>query len=85
MLRRDQLAKQSFHDRLADVYSRGRSVRERVYLLIRSKGRAGATDKEISDTLGIPENTTRPRRVELVADGLVKPLYQTDPIKWVVS
>ena len=85
MLRRDQLAKQSFKNKLADVYTRDRSTRERVYLLVRSKGRVGVTDKEISDTLGVPENTTRPRRVELVADGLVKPLYQTDPIKWVVS
>lgn len=46
-------------------------MRARVFQFILSRGLSGATLEEIHLTLGIPENTARPRRKELEAKGWV--------------
>lgn len=46
------------------------SIRERVYALIAYAG--PISDQQIATTLNLAENTVRPRRVELVAEGLVR-------------
>ena len=45
--------------------------RRKVYDFIASTGVAGATDIEIQTSLGMGGNTERPRRVELVDQGLI--------------
>jgi predicted ArsR family transcriptional regulator len=45
-------------------------IREQVYWYIVAHG--PCTDQSISRGLGLSENTTRPRRVELVAAGMVR-------------
>ncbi len=47
-----------------------RDARARVYEAIR-QAPAGLTDQEIAATLGLAENSVRPRRLELVERGLV--------------
>lgn len=49
-----------------------RSKRDQVYALIAAQGSYGITDETISSMTGMPLNTVRPRRVELVQMGLVK-------------
>lgn len=46
--------------------------REKVLRFIVSRGVRGATDLEVQEALAMDGNTQRPRRVELVAAGLVK-------------
>jgi hypothetical protein len=46
--------------------------RKRVYELLKGKGADGATDPEMQNELGMSGNTQRPRRIELVAAGLVE-------------
>lgn len=50
------------------------AVRGRIYDFIRKSGRSGATDGEIIVGCNIPGDTVRPRRGELVAQGLIEPL-----------
>jgi len=59
---------------------------------IRSKGEHGATDEEIADGLCMSPSTSRPRRIELVAKGLVADSGKTRETKalrhavvWVVT
>lgn len=66
------------------------SIRQRVYDLIAYAG--PISDQQIAVTLGLAENTVRPRRVELVAEGLVQAHYETvltaskrQATAWVVS
>ena len=47
--------------------------RERVLLFLRERGEIGATDEQIQNHLGMAGDTERPRRVELLRAGLVKP------------
>ena len=49
-----------------------KAVRLRGVVLAFIKGAGGATDEEISTGTGLPPNTSRPRRVELVDMGLVR-------------
>lgn len=51
------------------------SIRERVYEVIRREG--PISDQRLASTLGLAENSIRPRRVELVAEGLVRAHYET--------
>ncbi len=44
----------------------------RLLAFLRERGEEGATDEEGSDALGWNPSTYRPRRVELVAKGLVR-------------
>jgi predicted ArsR family transcriptional regulator len=46
------------------------TLRERVYYAIMTYG--PITDQALAERLGLSENTVRPRRVELVAAGLVR-------------
>lgn len=46
--------------------------RARVLAYIQWCSATGATDEELQDRLGMNPSTQRPRRVELVAKGLVK-------------
>lgn len=55
----------------ADVLPRTGTQRRRVYDFIRRQAEHGATDEEIQEALRMGGNTERPRRVELVRDGLV--------------
>jgi hypothetical protein len=48
------------------------TLREKVHSFLLTRGEMGATDEEIQDLLRMPASTERPRRVELVAMGLVK-------------
>jgi hypothetical protein len=48
-----------------------KNARQRVYLAIEYAGPAGMTDEEIVDVLSMNPNTARPRRIELVAAGLI--------------
>lgn len=54
------------------VYPRSGTQRRRVYDEIRKSGESGACDIEVQDSLGMEGNSVRPRRVELVRDGLVR-------------
>lgn len=63
--------------------------RRRVYDAIRVCGR---TDEELSTLLGLPENSIRPRRTELVQDGfildsgLTRPTRHGNPaIVWIIK
>jgi hypothetical protein len=47
-------------------------LRGKVLSFIDSRGAEGATDEEISRATGINPSTARPRRVELVARGLIE-------------
>ena len=47
------------------------TLRRQVYDYLRSRP-GGLTDEEIQDQMDMPPSTERPRRVELVAAGLVK-------------
>ena len=51
---------------------RAPSQRERVLRAIQMVGRLGATDEEIQIALNINPSTQRPRRIELMDDGLVR-------------
>ena len=53
------------------------SLRTRVLRFIERCG--PVTDEEIAVTLGLNPNTARPRRIELVADGLVMAAPETRP------
>lgn len=55
------------------------SLRQRVLDAIRTNGLYGMTDEEIQAATGISPNTARPRRVELVAAGLVVDLGERRP------
>lgn len=46
--------------------------RRRVYLYLELRGEDGATDEEVCDALKMSGSSVRPRRVELVRDGLVE-------------
>jgi hypothetical protein len=54
------------------IRPRSTTLREKVLDFLRTRGDAGATDEEIQDWLKMPASTERPRRIELVAMGLVK-------------
>ncbi|MCC6127442.1 MAG: hypothetical protein IT426_20990 [Pirellulales bacterium] len=47
-------------------------IRKRVYRFIADQGQFGATDHEVAAGLGLPGDSTRPRRIELVRMGLVR-------------
>lgn len=49
------------------------ALRTKVFDYIRQCGVTGATDEEIQTALGMNPNTQRPRRVELVGLGRIKP------------
>lgn len=53
-----------------DNYPRSGTQRRRVFDEIKASG-DGMTDEEVQDALGMGANTQRPRRVELVQQGLV--------------
>ena len=53
------------------VRGRVSTVRRRVLDALRAAGSVGRTDAELSAELGVAENTTRPRRVLLRAEGVV--------------
>lgn len=53
------------------------TLRDRVLRFIESAG--PVTDEEIAVTLGLNPSTARPRRIELVADGLVMAAPETRP------
>jgi hypothetical protein len=55
------------------------TLRRRVLDHIRQQGEAGATDQEAAAALDMPENTVRPRRLELIAAGLVRDSGRTRP------
>lgn len=55
------------------------TLRARVLVAIRQEG--GVTDEEGMDLLEMPASTYRPRRVELVRDGLVRDSGQTRDTK----
>ena len=47
------------------------AMAEQVLAFLEKQGRIGATDEEGVSALGMPANTYRPRRCELVAAGVV--------------
>ena len=49
-----------------------RTLKAKVHFFISIRGRDGCTDEEIQTALGMNPSTQRPRRVELVRDGVVK-------------
>jgi hypothetical protein len=55
------------------------TLRRRVLDHIRERGEAGATDQEAAAACGMPENTVRPRRLELIAAGLLRDSGRTRP------
>ena len=55
----------------AAIYGKTGSSRRAVYDWLRSRGELGGTDEEICAWTGLSSSTVRPRRVELVRDGLV--------------
>lgn len=73
---RDELpaVRHSDTSRAAARSARGEANRYRAMILdhLRLVGAAGATDEEMQERLGVQPNTQRPRRVELVAAGLVE-------------
>lgn len=48
-----------------------RTQRERVFQYLAMRGAGGATDEEIQTALSMNPNTQRPRRIELVQQGVV--------------
>lgn len=58
--------------RAADlILPRVGTLRRRVYDVIASTGRSGATRTEIAETASLSENTVRPRVLELIAAKLI--------------
>jgi hypothetical protein len=55
----------------ASIAGRTRSMRAKVLEFFRLRKDYGGTDQETADFLGLPENSIRPRRIELVQAGLV--------------
>ena len=53
------------------------SAKAKVYRCIRNAGAIGKTDAEIEAVTGLKGSTQRPRRIELVAAGLVEDSGQT--------
>ncbi len=53
------------------IESAAGTLRGKVLQFLQDSPR-GATDKEIQDALAMAGSTQRPRRIELVADGLVR-------------
>ena len=45
------------------------NLREAIFGFIAGQGRKGATDQEVSEALGLAENTMRPRRCQLADAG----------------
>jgi len=64
----------------AEIEPTAGTLRERVLAFLRSQ-RDGATDEEIQDALDMPQNTERPRRIELVRLGLVNDSGRTRKTK----
>lgn len=56
----------------ARMLTNPKSKRDLVYGIISAQRSNGITDETISNMTGLPLNTVRPRRVELVQMGLVK-------------
>lgn len=54
------------------IYPYAATLKMRVLQHLRGYGDAGRTDEEMQDDLDMNPSTQRPRRCELVADGLVK-------------
>lgn len=52
---------------------------QRVLNYVRQKGDEGATDEEIALGLPMPQNSERPRRIQLVKAGLLKDSGRTRP------
>ena len=48
------------------------TLRQRVYLAIIEAGGSGCTDYELQERLIMPGNTERPRRIELLKQGLIR-------------
>jgi predicted transcriptional regulator len=46
-------------------------IRAQVLSYLRTRGSIGCTDEEMQELLGLPQNTQRPRRVELFQRGLI--------------
>ena len=57
------------------------TLRRRVLAHLLACGARGATDQEIQDALSMDPSTERPRRVELVDDGLVRPAAAVRPTR----
>ena len=58
-----------------------RTIRQRVYEYILSRGGFGCTDEEVIAALGVSPSTARPRRGELVQMGAVKKTGDTRPTR----
>ena len=56
----------------ASVRSSAASIRARVLEYLQRQGPKGATDDEVQRALNLPGSTQRPRRVELIRDGMVR-------------
>jgi hypothetical protein len=63
------------------IQPRLNALQQRVLDALRSCGVCGATDEELQILLCLGANTERPRRVELVAKGLVRASYAKRPTK----
>jgi hypothetical protein len=55
----------------ASIAGRSRSQRQKLLEFFRLRGIHGATDEEAAEFLKMSGNTLRPRRLELVASGLI--------------
>ena len=53
------------------IAGRSKSMQDRVLEFFKLRGQFGGTDQEIANFLRLPENSIRPRRIELVQIGLV--------------
>ncbi len=56
----------------AQIEPKAATLRAKVLEFIAGRGIAGATDEEVQAALQMDANTERPRRYELVGDGLVR-------------
>ena len=61
---------QTSHDAYDEIKPDVPTLRQRVFAFIVRHG--GATDEEMQNTLGMRANTQRPRRRELVQQGMVR-------------
>ncbi len=76
----------------AAIAGEARFIRQRVLAFIRSRRDYGATDPEISEALGLPGDSSRPRRIELRDAGTIVDSGRTRPTRsgraatvWIIS
>ena len=65
----------------AEIQTRAKTLRDKVFLFIKSRREFGATDHEISEVLELPIDTARPRRVELRDTGMICDSGRTRPTR----